>query len=94
MQRFKPIAWLPGSPRQAEGTAAHPSLKAQRVELQRIEAACATIGDPAADEADLRAAFLAIGSALCTEKQRSAALYQQVQSLESELARLKSEVPA
>ena len=94
MQRFKPISWLPGSPRLSGGPAAQPSLKAQRVELQRIEAACATIGDPAADEADLRAAFLAIGSALCTEKQRYAALHQQVQGLESEIARLKSEVPA
>lgn len=94
MQRFKPISWLPGAPRHAEGPAAHPSPKAQRVELQRIEAACATIGDPAADEADLRAAFLAIGSALCTEKQRYAALHQQVQELESEIARLKSKVPA
>lgn len=89
MQRFKPIAWLPGSPRQAEGPAPHPSLKAQRVELQRIEAACATIGDPAADEADLRAAFLAIGSALCTEKQRTVALAAEVQRLGAIIARIE-----
>lgn len=94
MQRFKPIAWLPGAAAQANEPNAFPSQKAQRVELQRIEAACATIGNAAADEADLRAAFLTIGSALCTEKQRTAALYQQVQALESEIARLKSEVPA
>jgi len=94
MQRFKPIAWLPGAVSQTSGANSFPSQKAQRVELQRIEAACATIGNAAADEADLRAAFLTIGSALCTEKQRTAALYQQVQALESEIAGLKSEVPA
>lgn len=94
MQRFKPIGWLPGADAQANEPNAFPSQKAQRVELQRIEAACAIIGDAAADEVDLRAAFLTIGSALCTEKQRTAALYQQVQALESEIARLKGEVPA
>jgi len=94
MQRFKPLAWLPGAAAQANEPNAFPSQKAQRVELQRIEAACATIGNAAADEADLRAAFLAIGSALCTEKQRTAALYQQVQALEGEIARFKSEVRA
>ncbi|MCK0531750.1 hypothetical protein [Sphingobium agri] len=88
MQRFKPIAWLPSAAAQPNKPNAFPSQKAQRVELQRIEAACAMIGNAAADEADLRAAFLAIGSALCTEKQRSAALSRRVSELEADIAQI------
>ncbi|SCW77379.1 hypothetical protein SAMN02927924_02792 [Sphingobium faniae] len=84
-RRFLPITRpMRLAPGQADQDS--PSPKAQRVELRHIEDACATIGDPTAGEAALRAAFLAIGSALCTEKQRNAARDRRIRELEAALS--------